>query len=351
MAKNSANTATNENTYVVDNTQEVPATPVVPTIDTQGTPIEEATPAIPTPVVPTMDADAPTPVIPSMDILEQLKAKAAAKYTPASVAPVETWEQRIKDATRKALANLTLSGCVAVIDAIPELPANIDKDKTASRYLADLKKAIAAISKTLQEWSAANPTLDVDLTPLTSFDIKSVTPEIITVEAAPLYKGAIVQVNFDSLSDDAKLKFANIGLTAVQPFGMISSITFDKTSNAVYARIEGIGQTDEKVRVSLKSVIAPTTLYNSQETVDAYNNKVDDESKKIVPSALKISKKQFTYVADKLRENLTEPKFLTDGLTAIIRASTPDATSGEISASAVLSAVSMYLRDMGNNGK
>ena len=242
-----------------------------------------------------------------LTFLEKLQAAAAAKYAKAqTVVETNNVEQQIKDATRKAVAEITLSNCIvcvnnAVSDAAEkgQNVDNVDTDKTAQKLFADAKKAIATISKGLQEIATSGN--DVDLSPLESFEIESVKIDFITFELPPMYKGALCAINFAEITVDAKQKLALIGIVETEPFCVLTSLTYDKNANNVFAKVGSFDLSKGTVRLSLR-FIAPIDdiQFNSNETLLSFNTKVDELKKNIVASGLKISAKSFIYVAEKL---------------------------------------------------
>jgi hypothetical protein len=233
-----------------------------------------------------------------LSLVEKLKAAAAAKYNVQVLEVVETPLQVVKDTTRKVLARITMSAAVAIVMS-NELPEGTDVDKTAQKLVLSAKRNITEISKGLQETATAGK--DVDLTNLETFQMSECKVEHVTVELAPLYKGAIITIDFAGITDEAKTKLHGIGINATEPFAVLTALTFDKSANNVFAKVGGADLSKGTVRLSIKFVNIVNEI-NEPPTVANYYAKIDELTSLIEAATLKLSAKQFKYVADKLAE-------------------------------------------------
>lgn len=243
----------------------------------------------------------------TMTAIQRLQAAAAAKYSVQNNVTTETSaEQTIKDLTRKVLAGLTLTQAVNIVNAIPDIAENVDVDKTATKLLLNAKKELTIISKTLQESAVAG--IDIDLTGLQDFSMGNTKVELVTYELPPLYKGALVAIDWNSISSDAKEKLILIGITAEEPFAILTALSYDKSANNVFIKVGSFDLTKGTVRLSLKfTALVPDV--NGTDVVEAYNAKIEELKSNITDAKTKISEKQFSYVADKILTPTIAAKF------------------------------------------
>lgn len=245
-----------------------------------------------------------------MEALQRLRERAALVYGVGVTTSNVTMKQRIEEATKRANARINLSTAIELVKgdieaqtAAGTLPAgNIDVDKTAKRLVSDSKAELTKLSKIHLESSAANPDMEISLVDLDAFTMSGIKINYQMVDIAPLFKGSLVQINFSTLSTERIQTLYTIGITEAAPFGMITSITFDKTSNAVYCKVSGENEKAGTVRMTIKNVTL-LTEFNTPEQNEAYTAKVNLETAKIEAAKLKISHKQFDYVAGALRKH------------------------------------------------
>ena len=230
-----------------------------------------------------------------------MKANAAAKFQTSAAAVALTGEQKIKDAARVAAASLNIAGAVARLQSV-ELPENCDVDKTSKKLLQNAKNALAKLVKTTVEtYNANGGGDDVDTTEIDTFGFENsdVKIEFVCFETAPDYKGAIVAVDYANISDDAKQKLHGIGLSEEMPFGILTSVTLDKSVNVIFIKIGGDDLSKGTVRLSQKYVALLDDV-NEAKTVESFNAKIAELTSQMKAPDLKISPKSFEYVAEKI---------------------------------------------------
>ena len=241
--------------------------------------------------------------------LNAMKAAAAAKYGANTASVSEVSEvQKVRDINRKVLASLTIAACVARVVSAENKPENVDIDKTAQKLLTTAKRVLTGIAKTAIETAEAGNVPETS--ELESFTVNhpSVTLEFVTIAVPEKYKGVLMAIDFNSISDEAKLKLAAIGITSDFPFGTLTSVTLDKSVNVIFVKVGGFDLSIGTVRLSQKYVLpvenTADEVYNDVEAVECYTAKIAELTSQMKAPAMKFSPKSFDYVAKKLAENL-----------------------------------------------
>lgn len=242
----------------------------------------------------------------AMSAIEKMKAAAAAKFAVKTSTVNETPEQAIKNATRIKVAEINTVLAVQILNDY--LNANegidastVDMQKTANEHVKALKSALATVSKNLQDMASKGET--VDLSVINNFDFYSVDVKVYGAELPPLYKGALLFVDLTRINDEQRQKFASVGITAELTGGIciLTSLTFDKSANSIFAKVSGADLAQGSIRVSLRT-LQILEDYNTPDVVESFNAKVAELSELIKAPTAKFSEKSFTYMVEFLRK-------------------------------------------------
>lgn len=253
------------------------------------------------------------------DLIAKLKAAAAAKYNVTSVAPTTSKLQEVKDLTRTAKARITLANALTAIQTYVSAnemdTKNVDFDKTAKNLVNQANKALATLSKDLQERTEAGKEVKgAEIERLTAFTIESelqagtLSIDFQYVEAPESWKGLVMYVDFAQLRDEAVQVLATFGITPDTPVGLLTALSFDINANGVFARIAGADVKAGSKRLSIKAV-TPLEGANEEEALTAFNEKVAQLQTNVKDTKGRISDKSFDYVAIKLREKAENQLF------------------------------------------
>lgn len=247
-----------------------------------------------------MSTNVETTAMTMQEKIALMKQNAAAKFQTSAAAVALTGEQKIKDAARVAAAALNIAGAVARLQSV-DLPENCDVDKTSKKLLQNAKNVLAKIVKTAVENYNANPDADFDTAEIDTFSFEhpDVKIDLVCFETAPDYKGAIVAIDYANISDDAKQKLTAVGIVADMPFGILTSVTLDKSVNVIFIKVAGDDLTKGTVRLSQKYVALLDDV-NEPKTVESFNAKIAELTSQMVAPDLKFSPKSFEYTAEKI---------------------------------------------------
>ncbi len=231
--------------------------------------------------------------------IEAMQKTAAAKYASTSVVNVASPEQTIKDAARVAIASLNIAGAIGLLQSV-DVPENCDIDKTAKKILQNAKNVLTNIVKKANEHLTATGEVLTDDIDTFNFEHSDIKIEFQLFEVAPDYKGAIMVVDFSSISDDAKQKLHLIGINADAPIAILTSVTLDKSVNVIFLKVAGDDLAKGHVRLSAKYV-ALLDGCNEPNTVDSFNAKIAELTSQMVAPDMKFSPKSFEYTAEKIQ--------------------------------------------------
>ena len=256
----------------------------------------------------------------NMTAIEKMRLAAMQKFQQKTAATAEVSpEQRLKDAVKAKVAEVNVALAVTIVNdyisSVASDEANtvdvslVDVQTTANEHVKAMKSALTATAKLLQDNVAKGEA--VDLTVIENFDFYSVPVTLKTVELPPLYKGAILQADLESLTDDQRTKFASVGITEELTGGacMLIALSFDKSANNLFAKVCGLDPEAGSIRVAIRTV-AIVPEYNTPETVESFEAKVAELSAQIRQQTAKFSAKNFEYIIDFMKKaDINNPIF------------------------------------------